>query len=157
MTHGASTTPPSHVALSFAQGSSPIEVLRNDSATWEGGVVEAPWVIVRNGQYYLFYSGNVYDDRYRTGVARASSPKGPFTKKGAPILTNGATWLGPGHGSVLGVNGKDWIALHAWAAKPDGSRDSAAGRQGVLAPIVWQNGWPTIANDVVPESVAAGP
>ena len=59
--------------LGFASGSSPVQILVNDPATWEGGVVEAPWLVKRDGTYYLFYSGNVYDHRYRTGVARIPS------------------------------------------------------------------------------------
>ena len=67
--------------LAFAAGSTATTVLTNQSNTFEGGVVEAPWVVKRSGFYYLFYSANVYDDRYRTSVARASSPRGPFTKR----------------------------------------------------------------------------
>jgi hypothetical protein len=37
------------------------------------GVVEAPWLVVRGGTYYLFYSGNVYDHRY-TGPGWRARP-----------------------------------------------------------------------------------
>jgi beta-xylosidase len=62
--------------LGFADGAAPVELLRNDPGSWEGGVVEAPWLVHHDGAYYLFYSGNVYDHRYRTGVARASAITG---------------------------------------------------------------------------------
>ncbi len=133
--------------MSFLAGSAPHEVLRNDPATWEKGVVEAPWVIRRNGSYFLFYSGNVYDDRYRTGVARAASPLGPFTKKGAPILNNDAAWVGPGHGSVVVAHGADFFFHHAWPAT-GGVRNDAAGRWDLLEPIVYAGGWPSFAGDV---------
>lgn len=130
---------------SLVPGSSKL-VLTNDPSTWEGGVVEASWLIKRGGMYYMFYSGNVYDDRYRTGVARASSPKGPFTKKGAPILGNNRSWVGPGHGSVFAVNGKDLFFHHAWPALANGKHDTSKGRYGLIAPITWQNGWPVMGN-----------
>ena len=131
--------------LSFAPGSAAIEVLNNDAATWEGGVVEAPWVIKHGTDYFLFYSGNVYDDRYRTGVARAKSPTGPFTKSGAPILDNNASWVGPGHGSVVSVHGRDYFFHHAWPALPSGKNDTTKGRYGLIAPITWAaNGWPKL-------------
>jgi GH43 family beta-xylosidase len=133
--------------LSFASGSTPVEVLNNDASTWEGGVVEAPWVIKHGTEYFLFYSGNVYDDRYRTGVARAKSPTGPFTKKGAPILGNNASWVGPGHGSVVSVHGRDYFFHHAWPALPNGKNDGAKGRFGLIAPIAWAaDGWPVLGN-----------
>jgi beta-xylosidase len=133
--------------LSFAAGSQRVEVLNNDANTWEGGVVEAPWVVKHGGEYFLFYSGNVYDDRYRTGVARAKSPTGPFTKKGAPILGNNASWVGPGHGSVVSVHGRDYFFHHAWPALPNGKNDGAKGRFGLIAPIAWgADGWPVLGN-----------
>jgi len=133
--------------LRFAPGSTQVEVLNNDASTWEGGVVEAPWIVKHGTEYFMFYSGNVYDDRYRTGVARAKSPKGPFTKKGAPILGNNAKWVGPGHGTVLHVNGKDLFFHHAWPALPNGGHDQTKGRMGLLAPITWEaNGWPSLGN-----------
>lgn len=132
---------------SFAPGSTAVQVLTNDPATWEGGVVEAPWVIEHDGSYFMFYSGNVYDDRYRTGVARAKSPKGPFTKKPGPILGNNARWVGPGHGSVMNIHGKDFFFHHAWPALPNGKHDTSKGRYGLIAPIAWgADGWPVLGS-----------
>ena len=131
--------------LSFAAGSAAVLVLNNDANTWEGGVVEAPWVVKHGADYFLFYSGNVYDDRYRTGVARAKSPTGPFMKKDMPILGNNASWVGPGHGSVVNVHGRDYFFHHAWPALPNGKNDASKGRFGLIAPIAWgADGWPVL-------------
>ncbi len=130
--------------LDFAPGSTATTVLTNDASTFEGGVVEAPWVVKRSGLYYMFYSANVYDDRYRTGVARASSPRGPFTKRGAPLLGNNARWVGPGHGSVVTTHGVDLFFHHAWPALPNGKHDTSKGRHGLIAPITWRAGWPEL-------------
>lgn len=131
--------------LSFAAGSSSIEVLRNDRNTWEGGVVEAPWVVKRDGRYYMFYSGNVYDHNYRTGVARASSLTGPWEKKGAPILKNNARWVGPGHGSVIRVKDTDYFVYHAWSNAGNGTA-GPGGRKVLVDKITWADGWPRIAD-----------
>ena len=146
--HGQPT--PIHVrrlaadGLSFAAGSTPKQVLTNDPGTWEGGVVEAPWVVKRDGRYFMFYSGNVYDHRYRTGVARATSLTGTWEKKGGPILTNNDAWVGPGHGSVVRVGDADWFVYHAWQNAGDGTAVRANGRMVLLDRIVWKDGWPSI-------------
>jgi GH43 family beta-xylosidase len=131
---------------SFAPGSTRHQLLVNQPSTWEGGVIEAPWLVKHAGSYYLFYSGNVYDARYRTGVARASAVLGPYEKHGDPILVNNDRWVGPGHGSVVAVGSADYFFYHAWKAAPGGGQDNAAGRQGLLDRIVWDNGWPRLAD-----------
>lgn len=133
--------------LAFAAGSSAVEILRNSPSTWEGGVVEAPWILERGGMFYLFYSGNVYDERYRTGVARASSITGPYTKyAGNPILQNDATWVGPGHGSVVPAGSKLYFVYHAWRNNGTGGNDTTTGRNILVDAISFVNGWPVIGD-----------
>ncbi|RKH10477.1 glycosyl hydrolase [Corallococcus sp. CA053C] len=120
--------------------------LITNNLAWEGGVVEAPWVVARGGYYYLFYSGNAYyNSTYAVGVARATSPLGPYTKLGAPILKTGGGWVGPGHNSVVtGPGGDTYMVYHAW--------DSAhTDRLMLVDAITWPNGWPA-----VPEAPSAG-
>jgi GH43 family beta-xylosidase len=131
--------------LSFAPGSTQVQVLVNDPGTWEGGVVEGPWMVKRGGFYYLFYSGNVYDHRYRTGVARSTSLTGPYQKHGPPILTNNERWVGPGHGSVLEIEGMHYFVYHAWSNAGDGTHVQAQGRHGLVDRIEWgDDDWPRI-------------
>jgi beta-xylosidase len=132
--------------LSFADGSAATQVLTNNPNSWEGGVVEAPWVVERDGFFYMFYSGNVYDYRYRTSVARATSLTGPWEKYGPPILENDGAWVGPGHGSVVTVDGADYFAYHAWHNAGDGTNLGSAGRSGLLDRIDWVDGWPRIGD-----------
>lgn len=143
--------------LSFAAGSSQIEILRNNSSTWEGGVVEAPWIIQRGNYFYLFYSGNVYDARYRTGVARATSVTGPYTKRANPILTNDATWVGPGHGSVVTAGSHDYFVYHAWHNNGAGGNDTTRGRKVLVDEITFANGWPVINNGTPSEGLKPWP
>ncbi len=130
--------------LSFAPGSVQTQVLVNNPGTWEGGVVEAPWITEHDGMLYMFYSGNVYDHRYRTGVARASSVTGPWEKLGPPVLTNNSKWVGPGHGSVLQIGELDYFVYHAWFNAGDGTNASGSGRVDLVDRIDWADGWPSI-------------
>lgn len=118
----------------------PREVLRND-LEWEGALVEAPWVVPHDGRFYLFYSGNAfYDERYAVGVARADSPLGPFTKRGAPILASDERFLGPGHCAVLG----DRMLYHAWEA---GRLGEPHFRALMLGRLGWDaEGWPRVTD-----------
>ena len=117
-----------------------VEILTNDRS-WEGGLVEGPWMIERNGTFYLFYSANGYASaRYATGVARASSPLGPFTKRPEPILVTGGAWAGPGHGAIVQGPSGDWVHVyHAWRA---GRVDAAPGRLVLVDRIDFLDGWP---------------
>jgi xylan 1,4-beta-xylosidase len=87
---------------------------------WEQGVTEGPDVVVRGGMYYLFYSGGHCcrpPCSYAEGVARASSPLGPWIKAPAPVLTGDDAFRCPGHGTVvdLGEWGT-WLVHHGYAA-----------------------------------------
>lgn len=131
------------------------EVMRNNSKSWEGAVVEGPEVVQHGDQYYLFYSGNGYgSDRYAEGVARSDSPTGHFEKKGAPILHSDAQFKGPGHASVVETNkGQDWLVYHAWEA---GHVMKAPGRVGLLDAIHWgKDGWPHIKGNSPSERATA--
>jgi len=84
----------------------PIVLLRSDR--WERflgivGIIEGPWMLKRNGTYYLMYSGNATSSvDYAIGYATADHPLGPFRKfSGNPVLTRGGGVLGPGHNSVV--------------------------------------------------------
>lgn len=133
--------------------------LVNDPRSWEGGVIEAPWVVKRGDWYFLFYSGNVYDGRYRTNVARSKTPTGVFEKRPGLLLDNNARWVGPGHGSVVPSNGKDLFVYHAWKAGPgvNAIAPDNTGRNMLVDEIVWDdaNGWPTFPTNS--PSVAARP
>ena len=138
----------------------PVEILRND-APWEHDVVEAPFVLVRDGWHYLFYSGNGccgLGCRYALGVARARSLEGPWEKSGRnPILESNAAWRCPGHGSIVSLeDGRTYLLYHAYDASASDPR--GVGRQTLLDEIVWENdGWPSINDGKGPSSVAASP
>ncbi|HEV7558822.1 MAG TPA: glycoside hydrolase family 43 protein [Kofleriaceae bacterium] len=109
---------------------------------WEGLVTEAPWVIARGKYFYMFYSGAAYNtSRYGIGVARATSPLGPFHKRSTPILSSNATWKGPGHNSTIVTGGHRYIVYAAWHdTAGEGKRDMLLDR------INWSGGWPSVNN-----------
>jgi beta-xylosidase len=127
-------------------------LITNDRA-WEGAVVEGPWMIDHAGTYYLFYSGGSYANAtYAVGVARASSPLGPFTKAGAPIVATSDPWVGPGHCSVVDApSGDVAMVYHAWES---GHVGGAPGRVMLVDDVAFMNGWPSLLQAPSPLSNA---
>ncbi|APR76199.1 Beta-xylosidase [Minicystis rosea] len=124
-------------------GSNAPTLITNDRP-WEGALVEGPFMVERNGMFYLWYSANGYaSPQYAVGVARASSPLGPFEKQSGPLLVTSNAFAGPGHCSVVDApGGEDVIVYHAWEA---GKIGQAPGREVLVDQIVYAGGWPVIA------------
>ena len=136
----------------------PRELIRNDVA-WEGPLVEGPYILRRNGWFYLFYSGNGCCGRgcsYALGVARSRSLFGPWQKNPAnPILAGNAVWKCPGHGSVVqDKQGRCWFLYHAYSAKGT----IFTGREGMLDEIKFgTDEWPTMNTGGGPSVKAPSP
>ncbi|MCI0355629.1 MAG: family 43 glycosylhydrolase [Acidobacteria bacterium] len=132
-------------------------LIRND-APWERNLVEAPFVVRRNGWFYLFYSGNACCGQqcsYALGVARSRRLLGSWKKNPAnPILAGNGAWKCPGHGSVVtDAGGRDFLLYHAYRADDF----NYVGRQGLLDQITWTAGWPVINRGQGPSARAAFP
>lgn len=135
----------------------PKEILRND-APWEGQLVEGPFMLHRDGYFYMFYSGKGCCGKgcdYALGVARAKSLLGPYEKNPAnPILDSNAEWKCPGHGSIVTTpDGRDYLLYHAY----DAQDFTYVGRQGLLDAVTWTNGWPVINGGRGPSKEAVSP
>ena len=93
---------------------------------WEkisGEVTEGPWMMKRQGTFYLMYSGTGADSpNYGVGYATSKSPLGPFVKySGNPIAQRGGSVLGPGHHCVIeGPDGHLWMIYHQKASTKKG-------------------------------------
>jgi xylan 1,4-beta-xylosidase len=113
---------------------------------WEGGLVEGPRIIRRDGWLYLFYSGGrccAPDTcRYALGVARSKSIYGPWKRaKQNPILKTTKSWKCPGHGAVLQTPSGHWWLLYNGYRR----RGSPRGREMLLDLVRWKrDGWPLI-------------
>ncbi|MBB6669976.1 glycoside hydrolase family 43 protein [Cohnella nanjingensis] len=120
-------------------------------------LVEAPWVVKRNGYYYMFYSGDYccLDNsgnaaHYAVMAARAESPIGPFEAfPDNPILEKDEAFLAPGHNAVIQDDaGRDWMLYHAI----DLQDVSTSGRVLMLDRISWKDGWPVVHDGSGPSS-----
>ena len=51
-------------------------------------IAEAPWMIYKNGYYYLLYSSAwTHEPKYHIRVARSRKVSGPFIRRNLPVLT----------------------------------------------------------------------
>ncbi|MCW4385212.1 arabinan endo-1,5-alpha-L-arabinosidase [Salinibacterium sp. SYSU T00001] len=113
--------------------------------------IEAPYIVERDGWYYLFFSRDSccrgLGSTYNMAVGRSETVTGPYLdREGVPLLQDGGMSLlesehpqiGPGGQSVARVGGVDYLAYHYY----DGDR----GGQFTLGirPIEWVDGWPSI-------------
>ncbi len=79
-------------------------------------VNEGPFVIKRNGVYYMTYSANSYESQmYGVGLATATNIVGPWTKyENNPILQKPGNLVGVGHHAIFtDKEGKMRIVFHA--------------------------------------------
>lgn len=126
----------------------PVRLVRNDQP-WKGPVVEAPTMWLQDGQYYLFYSGNVYaGEAYAVGYAICESPLGPCADaEENPILASDMSRtpfvMGPGHQTVFtDDDGQTWLVYHVWQVTSGGSRTD--NRLIWIDRLDWQDGSPVV-------------
>jgi xylan 1,4-beta-xylosidase len=135
------------------------EILRNDPETWEGNLVEGPYIIRKNGYFYMFYSGNACCGRgcnYAMGTARSKTLLGKWEKDPAnPILKGNENFNCPGHGTAITLeDGRVFMLYHAYDPKDT----NYVGRQALLDEVNWtRDGWATINNGKGASKTAASP
>ena len=98
-------------------------IIRADKP-WEssmnmGGVVEAPFMMKKDGVYYLIYSGSNYQADYAVGYATSDSPLGKFQKsENSPILYRTNDIRGPGHCSIVETpDGRLFMVYHVHSSE----------------------------------------
>ncbi len=136
----------------------PDRVVLQPGQDWERGLIEGPQVIHQGGTWALMYSGGAccgLQCVYAIGVARASSPLGPYEKASFnPILHASDTWRCPGHGGpVQDAEGRTWLLYHAYPRRGFGF----VGRQALLDRVSWRDGWPRIGKGSEPTTLARAP
>lgn len=144
--------------LQFLPGSAAVDLVAPDPVRPYRSLVEGAWVVLRNGSYYLFYSGDrccAPEPSYAIMVARSNDALGPFEERGEAsgadvLLAKNGSWLAPGHNSVATDDeGNDWILYHAIDARRRSIEGEAEQRPNVrvmlLERIEYRDGWPRIA------------
>jgi arabinan endo-1,5-alpha-L-arabinosidase len=150
--------------ISFLPGSRPIDLVAVNPADEPANyqrLVEGAWVALRDGWYYLFYSGDNCcgpNAHYAVMVARSRSATGPFETlaeatgaASSAILERRDIWIAPGHNSVIeDSRGEHWMLYHAVDSRRPRSTSTAdvnTRRVMLIDRIVWRDGWPRIEGD----------
>lgn len=123
------------------------------------GAIEAPFVIEREGYYYLFasfdYCCRGAESSYYTVVGRSRAPTGPYVdREGRAMMEGGGTtvlpavhdgadqdgprhFVGPGHVAILRDRAMDYIIYHAYDVSANGVPTLR------IQPLGWMgDGWP---------------
>lgn len=113
--------------------------------------IEAPFIIFRDGWYYLFASHDYCcrgkDSDYKTVVGRSREVQGPYLDKegkdmalggGSLLATGNDRYSGVGHCCVYDFDGKWIFGAHAYDKTLRGASKL------FLRPIRWENDWPVI-------------
>lgn len=116
------------------------------------GAIEAPFIVAREGSYYLFAS---YDyccrgtsSSYYIVVGRAKDITGPYLGRdgksmndgyGTLLLRGDRRFRGPGHCAVLRDGATDALVYHAYDAQHEGRPTLR------IARLAWRDGWPSVA------------
>lgn len=98
----------------------PVALLTAD-LPWEGRIVEAPDMVFAAGHYWLFFSGNWFNQpAYAIGVASCAGPVGPCSETSlGPWLSSNADGAGPGEESIFEEGSRWWILYAPFAVNFD--------------------------------------
>ncbi|WP_226041766.1 family 43 glycosylhydrolase [Natrinema sp. DC36] len=129
---------------------------------------EAPFLLERDGYYYLFYSTGYccegYDSTYSVEVGRSTSFTGPYYNQngtdlrdlnehnsGVAVLSGNDRFTAPGHnGAIQDDNGDWWMLYHAYDDQEPEFVDGTWNRILMTDRIQWEDGWPVVAGDGTP-------
>lgn len=150
--------------LSFGSFWSGIKLVKLDPATMKPAVnatlysiasrsntaIEAPFIVYRNGYFYLFVSFDAccqgVNSTYKIMVGRSQNLTGPYVDKNGTSMTNGGgtlidggstRWKGPGHCAVYLSGNSAILVNHAYDAQNNGFATLQ------IRPLYWDStGWP---------------
>lgn len=114
------------------------------------GVCEGPQILKKDGWYYLLCAAGGTGYLHAATVARAGSLEGPWENSPFhPLLTARDDPKQPlqksGHACFLPI-GDEWYITHLCARPLTERGHCTLGRETALQKIVWENGWPRLAN-----------
>jgi beta-xylosidase len=129
--------------------------LDQDTAGWEDGLIEAPFMWKHGGKFFLFYSAAGYASySYAVGYAVCNTPMGPCKDApNNPILHSKCSAAGPGGETIIAdAKGQTWMVYHAWKSTAVG--DDGVGRQLWIDRLNWPNNKPVIAGPTCTKQTA---
>jgi GH43 family beta-xylosidase len=111
-----------------------VDIMQPDER-WQGTIVEAPDLVDVDGVYWVFYSGNWFNEpAYAIGAARCAGPAGPCADSSPlPLLASDAQGQGPGEASVFQDSNGVWLLyspFRSLAPRTDPPRPVAITRLG---------------------------
>lgn len=129
------------------------ETVAHFQETANNNAIEAPFIIYRDGWYYLFASHDFcckgLSSNYKTVVGRSRDVDGPYLdRNGKDMAMTGGTLLvgeserysGVGHCSVYEHDGQWYIAAHGYEKSKNGASKL------FLRRLNWKDGWPVIVD-----------
>ncbi len=119
------------------------------------GAIEAPFIVKKNGFYYLFVSFDFCcrgeESTYKIMVGRSGTVEGPYVDKeglrmdmggGTMVLKGNKDWHGVGHNAAYHFDGKDYLVFHGYDAHDKGKPKL------IIKEMNWDNDfWPIISWD----------
>lgn len=113
--------------------------------------IEAPFLIERDGYYYLFVSFDYCcrgeDSSYYLVVGRSRNVTGPYVGRddrsmnegyGTLLLRGNRRFRAVGHNAVFRDEDQDYLVYHAYDAEHEGRSTLR------ISPIEWADGWPSV-------------
>jgi arabinan endo-1,5-alpha-L-arabinosidase len=126
-----------------------------DAGDTMNGAIEAPFILEKDGRYYLFVSWDRCcageSSTYKVVVGRADEVTGPYLDRagqdmrfggGTLVVAGNDAWPGVGHQAAYTMDGTDYLVFHGYDA-------SDRGRSKLfIRDIEWTpDGWPTVTLD----------
>lgn len=130
------------------------------STPWNGATYEAPYIIYKDGFFYMFVSSGSccdgHNSTYNVRVGRSTNPLGPYVDhlgrsmldqfRGYQVITGSAYFKGPGHNSIIQDQAGDyWIVYHAFDVSQSANFGNSPRRSLMIDRLIWnQEGWPSV-------------
>jgi arabinan endo-1,5-alpha-L-arabinosidase len=129
------------------------------------GSFEGAWIQKKEDYYYLYLSRgsccNGLGSTYNVVVFRSTSLFGPYLDENGVNALNGGGYsvihssdlfIGPGHNAVISdVKGNDWLIYHSYTTVSPNARLLC------LDLLIYEDGWPSVLNNVPSSSLVKGP
>lgn len=124
---------------------------------WDGTTYEAPYVVYKDGYYYLFVSSGTccdgHNSTYHVRVARSTEPLGPYYddkgrdmlggSRGAIVVEGDENFVGVGHNAVIQDDAGNWyLVYHGFDTSEYETYGNSNRRSLLIDRLDWSGGFP---------------